>query len=370
VSSGPPPQQGNLASGAPSLSQTGRFVAFSSDATNLVPGDNNGVTDVFVHDTVQNTTERVSVATDGSQADGASRNPSISDDGRFVAFESDATNLFVNDTDGKTDVVVRDRQLGETRVASLDNSGNAITDATVRPVISGNGNVVAFKQLASFNNACCAEIGPIVRDLLNNTTKNMPEQGFYLGQATLSDDGSRIAYGDVVPNPPPSETGSFRAVVANTATAAVIATVDTGGVSVTRYFDLALSGNGATVAYLIVENSVGTMYTFDVANPGAGLHQVQTGLNSAAQVAASDDASVIAVRIIDSGYRYVIVDPVRVMSRSANGTIASSVDGTDLSGDGKFVAFATPDSNMVSGDTNGVSDVFVRSVADSPNGPS
>ena len=85
--------EGNRESGRPSLSQTGRFVAFDSTATNLVANDTNGVADVFVRDHRENTTERVSVTTDGAQANGASRKASISDDGRFVAFETDATNL-------------------------------------------------------------------------------------------------------------------------------------------------------------------------------------------------------------------------------------------------------------------------------------
>ena len=86
VSSSPDRVEGILARGQSSLSQTGRFVAFDSLANNLVAGDTNGVADVFVRDH-RGTTERVSIATDETQADGASRNAAISDDGRFVAFE-------------------------------------------------------------------------------------------------------------------------------------------------------------------------------------------------------------------------------------------------------------------------------------------
>jgi hypothetical protein len=371
VSSGSVPVQGDLVSGAPSLSQTGRFVSFSSDATNLVRGDVNGVADVFVRDVRLRTTELVSIASDGTRANGASRNSSISEDGRFVAFETEAANLFTADTDGKTDIVVRDRKLGTTTVVSVDDAENPITDATVQPVISGNGNVVAFVQLASMDTFCCAPLGPFVRDRANGTTRKMAAQGFFLeGQATLSENGRRIAYGDVVPSPDPTaESGSFKALVADTTTGTIIRVVDTGGVTLTRHFDLALSGDGDTVAYLLVVDSVGTLSVTDADIPAGPLHPVQTGLASPTRIAVSDDASNIAVRVLDGGSRYVTVNPLHVVSRSANGTDASSVDGTDLSGDGKFVAFATPDPNMVGGDTNGVGDVFVRSVADTIDPP-
>src|SRR5262249_61613505 len=88
----------------------GRFVAFCSAAGNLVPGDTNTNNDILVHDRSSGTTERVSVSTGGTQANSDSVNPSISADGRFVVFESAATNLVAGDTNGTWDVFVRDRQ--------------------------------------------------------------------------------------------------------------------------------------------------------------------------------------------------------------------------------------------------------------------
>jgi Tol biopolymer transport system component len=100
---------GNGASGAPSISGDGRYVAFESVAANLVPGDTNGVQDVFLRDLLPGTTERVSLGSSGAEGDARSSWPSISGDGRFVAFESDATNLVAGDTNGLTDIFVRDR---------------------------------------------------------------------------------------------------------------------------------------------------------------------------------------------------------------------------------------------------------------------
>ena len=107
-----------------SLSSNGSFVAFGSFATNLVVGDTNDVIDVFVHDRDTGTTTRVSIATDGTQANDESFSPAISSSGRFVAFRSDATNLVVNDTNSKSDIFVRDRTLGVTRRVSVASDGD------------------------------------------------------------------------------------------------------------------------------------------------------------------------------------------------------------------------------------------------------
>src|SRR5207302_2591866 len=107
--------QGNGSSGLlsfafpPALSADGRFVAFVSFATNLVAGDTNGATDVFVHDRQTGITERVSVASDGTEGNSWSVSPAISADGRIVAFISDATNLLPGDTNGVDDIIVHDR---------------------------------------------------------------------------------------------------------------------------------------------------------------------------------------------------------------------------------------------------------------------
>src|SRR5262249_50865216 len=107
--------QANNGSLQPALSADGRFVAFQSSASNLVPGDTNGRSDIFVHDRVTGVTTRVSVADEGVQADGDSSQPTLSADGRFVAFSSSATNLVTGDTNGVMDVFVHDRLTGQTR---------------------------------------------------------------------------------------------------------------------------------------------------------------------------------------------------------------------------------------------------------------
>ena len=128
------------------MSDDGRHVAFDSDASNLVPEDTNGAADVFVHDRTTGRTRRVSVANDGGQGDRESHFGSISDDGRYVAFTSAATNLVADDTNGASDVFVHDRTTRTTRrVSNFPPDPNE--DGEVRsfsPAISGNGRYVAF----------------------------------------------------------------------------------------------------------------------------------------------------------------------------------------------------------------------------------
>jgi Tol biopolymer transport system component len=132
----------------PSASADGRYVAFSSWADNLVPNDTNDDPDIFVRDLQTGTTRLVSVASDGPQADGPSFTPSISADGDVIAFRSDATNLVANDTEGHADVFVHTMSTGQTIRVSQKPSGIGANRDSSEPSISANGKVVAFSSLA------------------------------------------------------------------------------------------------------------------------------------------------------------------------------------------------------------------------------
>ena len=139
---------GNANSGNPALSSDGRYVAFVSSASNLVGGDTNGSTDVFVRDRELGRTERVSVSS--AEVEGfASYQPSISADGRYVAFSSGAPNLVKNDTNSTDDVFIRDRKLGKTYRVSLGLGGEEANAGSADPAISQNGRYVAFLSEAS-----------------------------------------------------------------------------------------------------------------------------------------------------------------------------------------------------------------------------
>jgi hypothetical protein len=137
-----------------SISDDGRFVAFESQATDLVSGNSNSNDDVFVRDRLLGTTERVSVDSAGGQADSSSRFPSISADGRFVVFDSAATNLVAGDTNHGEDVFVHDRQTGTTERVSVDSAGIQANTGASCPfpacrLISGDGRYVAFESAAT-----------------------------------------------------------------------------------------------------------------------------------------------------------------------------------------------------------------------------
>jgi Tol biopolymer transport system component len=146
----------------PAISTDGMIVTFSSDSTNLVPGDTNFLLDVFVHDRSIGSTERVSIDSSGNEADGDSNYPSISADGQVVVFESWATNLSANDGNLERDIFVHDRASGVTDCASLDPSGSTGNDASRGPAaVSSDGRFVAFPSNAS--------------DLVPNDTNNFTD---------------------------------------------------------------------------------------------------------------------------------------------------------------------------------------------------
>jgi Tol biopolymer transport system component len=151
-----------------SISADGRYVAFASFATNLVPGDSNRMWDVFVRDVQNGTTERVNVGWNGAESDLVSGffGTSISSDGRFVAFASNSTNLVPGDTNNVADVFVRDRRLGLTERVSVWTGGGEATDDSKSPSISADGRYVAFESQAwDWNDQV------LVRDRVAGTTE-------------------------------------------------------------------------------------------------------------------------------------------------------------------------------------------------------
>jgi hypothetical protein len=172
--------QGNDAAIMGALSSDGRWAVFSSASSNLVPGDTNGTSDVFVKDLVTNAIERVSLSSAGTQANADASSNAISWDGRFVAFVSAATNLVPNDTNGRPDVFLRDRLLGTTILVSVDSNGVQGSDAsgTIPSVdafglgISADGARVAFLSRAPnlVANDTNGQVDVFVRDVVAGTT--------------------------------------------------------------------------------------------------------------------------------------------------------------------------------------------------------
>ncbi|MBI4604948.1 MAG: hypothetical protein HY721_23550 [Planctomycetes bacterium] len=148
VSVGPSSRQGDGHCRDPAPSRDGRFVAFSSMATNLVEGDGNACSDIFVHDRRTGETGRVSVAPGGGEANAGSTSPRISGDGNVIVFLSHATNLVPDDSNRQLDVFVHDRRQRSTVRVSVDSSGREADGHSDNPVISGDGRYVAFESWA------------------------------------------------------------------------------------------------------------------------------------------------------------------------------------------------------------------------------
>lgn len=213
--------QANGASHLDSLSGDGRYVSFTSAADNLVEGDTNGKSDIFVYDRINSTTERISVAGDGIQGNGDSISSSISSDGRYVSFTSIADNLVAGDTNGKSDIFVYDRIDSTIERVSLANDNTQSNGNSKDASISDDGRYVAFlsegNNLVANDNTAQFEI--FVRDRLEQTTIQIGGDSF----PTLSGDGQNILF-----------NSSLNTLVAND-------TNDTGDVFVVTQNDLDLS---------------------------------------------------------------------------------------------------------------------------------
>ena len=186
----------------PVISANGRYVAFHSKASNLVSGDANGKCDVFVHDRVTGKTERVSVSSAGLEGDADSYAPALSADGRYVAFDSTASNLVPEDTNSACDVFVHDRATGKTERVSVGTDGSEGDYESSMPSISADGRYVAFASPAS-------TLAPgdtnetwdvFVRDREARRTERIPARGEGVwaeascAAPAISADGRHVAY--------------------------------------------------------------------------------------------------------------------------------------------------------------------------------
>jgi hypothetical protein len=358
--------QGNAKSeGAVAISTNGRFVAFVSAASNLVPSDINGTKDVFVRDLLTGVTEVVSVASDGAFGNGPSGNFAggstaerigISDDGRFVVFTSDATNLVPNDTNATADVFLRDRVEGTTELVSVNTNGTQITNGGTEPTVSDDGRYVVFT-------------GPRVRDRLLNTTTLYPGNGF----TRISADGTTMAYIAA------SAADPFLNVFTMTlATGAVEKMSKRAGNNGNTEHELSISDDGNLVLYRAPNASIAAI--------GGSGHQLYIADRAAGTNTAlpSFDGLVMSYFHLSGNGRYVFastttkLDPMKdansagdlysrdlqtntwnLASRGMNGSAGGAFGYFDSTADGAYVAFASTGTNLVAGDTNAFTDVFV-----------
>jgi Tol biopolymer transport system component len=212
---------GNGSSSDPFISGDGRFVVFESSASNLVPNDTNGETDIFVRDRQNGTTSRVSVNTSEVQGNAGSYSARITPDGRYVTFESFSSNLTGGvDDNHVADVFVRDRQIGFTARVSVSSSENQGNGFSSDPTISADGRYVAFESAASnfAPNDGNAHVDVFIRDRINGTTHAASvSPGGAIGNAGsenpwFSADGRYLAFASNSSNLVPNDSGGHKDV--------------------------------------------------------------------------------------------------------------------------------------------------------------
>jgi len=380
-----------------SMSADGRYVVFESDATNLVADDFNGWTDVFVRDRQLRTTARVSVNLSGGDANGPSEVSAISADGRYVAFRSAAHDLVVGDTNFEWDIFVRDMLLGVTVRASVAVDGGDANDDSSGPSISADGRYVAFVSHAfnlvpgPQNRLNCV----YVRDLQVGET--VLASGAWDGGAadadawggTISGDGRHVAFVSAATNIVVDDFNGLTDVFVrdlNTAWTLRVSVDELGGDSDGTSTSPSINHDGTHIAFnsdatdLVSGDTNGQSDVFvRVHNPPFSTHRVSLSSDGQQGDLGSSGSS------ISAGARYVAFgsNATNFVPDDTNGwsdvflhdrwtsrtwRVSTDLLGNEsngwsavpsISADDRFIVFRSGASNLVPGDSNGVDDVFV-----------
>src|SRR5882672_1032522 len=395
--------QGNAHSSGSSVSADGQFVAFSSDASNLVAGDTNGVADVFVRDMQTGVTTRVSVSVAGAQSNGYSASPSISADGRFVAFTSDGSNLVAGDINGHVDVFVRDRQAGTTEQVSVSTGGTQGGSISQYPAISTDGRFVSFQSYS--NNLVLGDTNGtpdvFVRDRQLGTTERVSvttggAQGSNLSEFSgVSDDGRFVVFdsyaSDLALPAPPNGGNQIYLRDRLISTTVLLSLNGSGAPADGASLYPSISSDGRFVAFaseasnlvtgdanfsrdvFVCDRQFGSMERVSVttigteSNADSDFPSISTNghfvayLSDANNLVLGDTNGYTDVFVHDLQIGLTSRVNVGVAETQANGDCYFNTPiGVSISGDGRFVAFSNNASNLVIGDTNAVFDVFVR----------
>lgn len=356
----------------PAISGDGRFVAFVSNASNLVDGDTNGSMDIFVHDRTTGLTTRVSVDSTGGQAHGQCEYPSISADGRYVAFHTTAA-LVTTDTNSFEDVYVHDRATAETRLVSVGGNG-----CSKGPAISGNGRCVAFYSRASnlvpgdTNGAADIfvrdlELGVFERVHVASNGSEANRSAF--GDASVSYDGRYVAFSSTATN-----LGGYGQIVNVFVRDRNAGQTEPVGVGITpslssdaQFVAWMLVGTGAGSQVWVLDRSSGTSTVASVSSDGVA------GDGTSWLASLSGDGHSVAFASIATNlvpgdvngemdiFRHDLVSGETALLSVGVGNVLANASSAspDISDDGAVITFLSGATNLVEGDTNGASDVFV-----------
>jgi Tol biopolymer transport system component len=330
---------GTGASTQPSLSGDGRFVAFQSAASNLVTGDTNGAIDVFVREIASGVISRVNLDSNGMQTiTGTSGQARLSQDGRFVSFASLATNLVSGDTNSVSDIFIRDRQASTTTRVSLTAAGAQTDGASTAAAMSADGNYIVFTSAAA-NITLPAEpstltVDVFLRDRVAGTTERLTSSAATNGTCfdpAISADASVVAFNcpftDLVPN----DTNAARDVFYRARTGSTLARVTAPG---------GVEANGATENPSLNRN--GTLIAV---------------FSTATNLIAADTNATTDVFVVEPATGAIIRASVASDGTEGSGGVSTF---PWLAADGNVVVFNSGKNNLVTNDTNATVDTFAR----------
>lgn len=396
-------QQPDLSTYDSSVTPDGRYVVFASNATNLVAGDLNHGFDIFLHDVVAGTTERISVNSDEMGANGNSHDPVVSDDGRYVAFSSLARNLDVRDDNSKPDVFVRDRLSGTTELVSVNNRGEIGNNGSgwgTSLDMSADGRFIVFDS-ASSNLTPLETTNNLRRDvfirdrvrgvtrLMSISIKGKTGNGSSTGPS-VSDDGRYVAFRSTASNlASGDDNGAADTWVRDRTTHVTeLVSVSSSGVqgNADSFSNADISTNGRFVAFdTLATNLVPSDSGPDLDVLVRDLDAGTTRLVSRSDQGTADNEDSFLGCISDDG-RYVEFESSSVLApEDQNGALrdvylwdgvdkvmqlvsarSDGVQGNNLSSsgcvsrDGRFVTFQSQSTDLVEPDANGiVGDVYL-----------
>jgi FG-GAP-like repeat/WD40-like Beta Propeller Repeat len=345
ISGGTGTAQANEHSHGAAISADGRYVSYASLASNLVAGDTSGVEDVFVHDRTTGATTRVSVATGGAQGNAysGSGGSAISADGRYVSFVSAASNLVAGDTNGSPDVFVHDRTTGATTRVSVASNGTEGDDYSWNtPTLSADGRYVAFFSSSS--------------NLVAGDTNDMMDV-FVHDRTTGATTRVSVATGGAQGNNHSNST-------------AWAISADGRYVTFTSFATNLVAGDTSTASDVFVhDRTAGTTTRISAATSGTQGNNTSNGSVISADgryVAFSSEASNLVAA--DTNVQADVFTRDRTTGATTRVSVSNAGDqeadsssyAPTISADGRYVAFTSDSTNLVAGDTNGTYDVFVR----------
>lgn len=346
--------------GVAAISADGRYVAFDSDATNLVADDTNDTRDIFVRDMVDGVTMRVSVDSDGNESANFSWSPVMSGDGRYVAFNTSAS--FAADDSGEyDDVYVHDMETGDTNRVSVDSDGLEGVENSYDPSLSHDGSFVAFVTRNAFVADDTNDDWDVyVKDMSDDSYRraNVASDGTEANNGTsnppsISADGSRVAFESYADNLVDGDMNDQVDIFVhdfNTAETMMVSVQSDGSQTWSEKWEADLSANGRFVAF--TERDGGGMPPL---GPSAGPAIGMDIENSLVPGDTNGNNDIILHDMADGSTTMVSVTPA--------GTNANSdSEGAAVSGDGSVVSFDSWADNIVVDDENEVRDVFAAHI--------